>query len=129
MATFRSGNGGYVQISTNGVAYTNLDNALWELNEDIKKTENSHSGTQGSSNYEKVIDDNSWRLQIPWDEERIPESLGLRKGAKIYIRFKHGSGAVLKALALTLVEHFKTVNDNQGDIVRVEADGCGGIAS
>ena len=129
MATFRSGHGGYVQIAVDGESYLTLNLAVWELNDDSRKTENTHSGTGGASNFEHVVGDANWRLQIPWDEEATPESYGLRKGAKVYIRFKHGSGSILKQIALTLVEHFKTINDNAQDIVRVEMDGCGGTVS
>lgn len=129
MPTFRSGNGGYVQISEDGQAWYTLIVAVWELNDDSRKTENTHSGTGGASNYEHVVGDANWRLQIPWDEANTPESYGLTKGAKVYLRFKHGSGSITKQISETLVEHVKTVNDNSQDIVRAEIDGCGGTVT
>lgn len=129
MPTYRSANGGYVQVSEDGSAWYTFHIAVWELNDDSRKTENSHSGVGSGSNYEHVIGDATWRLQLGWDEQSTPEAYFFRKGNKIYIRFKHGSGAVLKQVSYTLVEHVKTINDNSQDIVRAELDGCGGVVT
>lgn len=125
---FRSANGGYVEVATdvNFSVWVQLDVATWELEEGEKDTENTHSGTGGSTNYEHVVYDNSSSLKLPWDEDNTPEAYGIYPGQKIGLRFKHGSGAIKKTLLNTKVGPLKTINDNQGDIVRIETETKGG---
>ncbi len=90
--------------------------------------ENSHSGTGGSSNYEHVIYDHSWSLDLPWDEDNQPDNdLGIVEGNKIGIRFKHGDGDVKEAILNTLVGPLETRNNTSNDIVRVRITGKGGV--
>ena len=131
MSTFRSGNGGYIEVAVDAAfsVWTRINIGVWELTEGVRDTENTHSGTAGNTNYERVVYDNSWTLKVPWDEEQTQAVLAVFKGMKIGIRFKHGSGAIVKTLLSTLVGPVKTINDNQQDIVRIDFEGKGGALS
>ena len=127
---FRSGHGGYVEVSTDGTTWTQLDLALWELDRMRRLGENTNSASGGGTGYTPVVGDPTWRLEIPWDENAQPDTaLHLVDADVIYLRFKHGSGNVKKTLSKTTVENFRTVCDNKGDIVRVEGNGKGGVVS
>lgn len=122
MATFRSGNGGSITVGV-----TTLDIATWTLNTGGRLVENTHSGTSGWSNYELVVGDASWTVEIPLDETNLPDTdVGLTHGAKVSITFKIGAGAKTYVLANTTVEGIEAVNNNATDIVRVRVTGKGG---
>jgi hypothetical protein len=128
MPQFRSGNGGYVELSADGMNWTEMDTAVWDLTEDIKDVENTHSGTGGDTNYEAVVNDNSSTVELPWDEDNPPDVVVLI-GYKIFVRFKHGDGTVVKQLSNTLFKSLKTHDDNAADIVRVTMELKGGSKS
>jgi hypothetical protein len=126
MSTYVSGLGGYVQISMDGSSWTTLDVAEWTLTRTARTTENTHSGCS-ATNYDVVCPDNSWRLSAPWNQDGPLDSLVTQ--SKIYVRFKHGSGAVLRQCSLTTVESIETVDQQSNDIVRVTMQGRGGVVS
>ncbi len=109
-----------------GASWVTLNVAEWTLTRTDRLTENTHSGV-AATNYEKVVPDNSWRLNAPWDQDGPLDSLVTQ--SKIHIRFKHGSGAVLRQCANTTVESIETVDNNSNDIVRVNMSGKGGVVS
>ena len=125
MATFRSGNGGSISVGA-----TSLDIATWTLNTGGRLTENTHSGTSGASNYELVVVDASWTVEVPLDETALPDTdLGLTAGAKVTITFKIGAGAKTYVLTNTTVEGVEATNNNSTDIVRVRVTGKGGAVT
>lgn len=131
MATFRSGNGGYVEISVISAGISGslvrLDKSKWSLSAGGRLTENTHSGVS-SSNYEAVIPDNSWTIEGPWDEGNMPHNaVGLAFGVKCNIYFHVGGGsAKVYTLLNTSVEKADYTDDESSDIVRFSGSGKGG---
>jgi len=122
MATFRSGNGSYVEVGA-----VRLDIATGTINTGARLVENTHSGTAGASNYEKVVDDASWTIEVPWDEANQPDTdAGLLPGSKVTLKQFHGAGAKFITLTNTTVESFETVLNNSTDIIRCRIAGKGG---
>src|SRR5450432_3102984 len=99
MSTFRSGNGGFVLVGA-----VHLDVAKWEVDDGIRDTENTHSGSAGFTNFETVVGNASWTIDVPWDEANMPDTTaGLVPGNKVTIKFMHGAGAKFVLLTNTLV--------------------------
>lgn len=128
MPTYVSGHGGYVQTSVNGSSWVTHDVATWTLTDGSRTTENTHSGTGGGTRYDHVVKDPNWRLELPWDQDSPPD-VNFSSGQKIYVRFKHGAGAVIRQCSLTTVENIETVDNNASDIVRSTVSGKGGVIS
>jgi hypothetical protein len=119
---FHTANGSALKI---GAAVLNC--RMTRLRKAARLTENTHSGTS-SSNYEKVVGDHSWSASIPWDDTNIPDTtFGLVPGAKVTLVFTMGDSAKAESLAGTSVESVEDVFDNQGDIIRTEVSGKGGV--
>lgn len=123
MATFRSGNGGYIEVGA-----TRLDVISWEVDTGSRTTENTHSGTSGYSNYEHVCFDASSTIEIPWDEVNQPDTdAGLVPGNKVTVKYYHGgAGGKFITLTNTLVEKLITTDNNSNDIVRARVTTKGG---
>lgn len=122
MATFRSGNGGTIAIGG-----TTLHVKTWSGKIGIRDVENTHSGTSGSSNYEKVVIDASFTAEGPWDEDNQPDTdAGFMPGNKITATLKVGAGAKTVVLTNCLVVDLELIVDNTSDIVRYRLMGKGG---
>ena len=121
MATFWSGNGGYTTVGA-----TRLDVAKWTVNSNARLTENTNSGTAGSTRYDLVAYDNSSSIEIPWDSDNLPSTL-LPRGSKVTLTFYHGGSTKTSVLTNTTVENVTTVDDNAQDIVRVSVTTKGGV--
>lgn len=118
---FWSGNGG-----TLAVGNVTLHVNRWELTQQARLVENTHSGVS-SSNYEAVVPDHSWTAEVPWDDANMPDvDVGLAEGTKVTIIFKFGASSKTATLTSTTVESVVPVDDNATDIVRVRVSGKGG---
>jgi hypothetical protein len=121
-----SGNGGSV-ISTPAVGgpFTLAINK-WTLRKHARLTENTTSANT-ASNYEKVVPDYSWTLDIAWDDTTLPDTdLGLNEGDKVILKFNYGRSTKFSILTDTTIETADEVDDNATDIVRVALSGKGG---
>lgn len=124
MSVFRSGNGGYISVGSGPIR---LDIKQWSGNFGARLVENTHSGTGGADNYEKVCDSATWSCDVPLDESNLPDvDVGLVPGAKVTIKFMIGAGAKFYKLTNTTVESAEPTNDNTSDIVRIKLSGKGG---
>lgn len=109
------------------VGATDLHCRMTRVRKAARLTENTHSGTS-SSNYEKVVPDHSWSLSVPWDDTNLPDTdVGLTEGTKVTITFTMGGSGKTEVLTNTTVESLEDVMDNQGDIIRTEISGKGGV--
>ena len=121
---FYSGNGGGITVA--GGAEKNV--GKWEVNENCRLVENTHSGTAGSTNYEPVVYDNSSTIDIPVDDADLPDTdMGLVRGTKVTIVFQMGNTGKFCTLTNTTVENASYVNDPASDIGRFRVTTKGGV--
>jgi hypothetical protein len=119
---FHSGNGSAIQVGAN-----TLHARLTRVRKAARLAENTHSGTS-SSNYEKVVKDHAWSGSIPWDDTNLPDTdVGLNEGDKVTVTFPMGASGKSETLTNTTVEYLEDIMDNQGDIIRTEISGKGGV--
>lgn len=119
---FHSGNGSSIQVGAN-----TLHARLTRVRKGARLTENTHSGTS-SSNFEKVVKDHAWSGSIPWDDTNLPDTdVGLNEGDKVTITFPMGASGKSETLTNTSVEYLEDIMDNNGDIIRTEIAGKGGV--
>ena len=120
---FHSGNGGGITVGGGSA----LNIGRYTIRAPMRLTENTHSGTSGSSNYDAVVRDCSSEFQIPFDDTLIPDTdSGLIAGTKVTIVFQLGSSGKTVTLTNTTVEDYEYENDPQGDIVRARVTTKGG---
>lgn len=118
---FHSGNG-----STLTVGATVLHCKRATLHKNARLVENTHSGVS-STNYESVVPDHSWTVDVPWDSNNLPDTdVGLSEGSKVTILFTKGGSGKTATLTNTTVERLEDVMDNEGDIIRTTISGKGG---
>jgi hypothetical protein len=80
-----------------------------------------------SSNYDKVVADNAWSAQIPWDDANLPDTdFGLITGAKVTLTFPSGASGKFQTLTDTSVEALRHLKDNANNIIMTFASGKGG---
>lgn len=128
MPKYVSGNGGYVEVSVAGSdTWTRLNVATWTTTRGKRLAENTHSGTQGSSSYKRIVRDNTWRLEFPWDEDQDEIYETWDAAEFLHIRFKYGESTIVLQLQDTTLETFETMDNNATDIVRCVLSGKGGI--
>jgi hypothetical protein len=121
VATFWSGNGGSIVVGA-----TTLNIGKWTLRKGARLVENTHSGTP-STNYEKVVPDNSGTIDVPWDSTNIPDSgAGLISGAKVTLVFNLGASGKFHTLTNTSIEVNEDTDDNAQDIIRTSVSFKGG---
>lgn len=121
---FWSGNGGGITVG--GGSEQNI--GRWEVNSNARLTENTHSGTGGSTNYELVVYDNSSTIEIPVDDTALPDTdMGLVRGAKVTVVFQMGGSGKTCTLTNTTVENATYINDPAQDIVRFRVTTKGGV--
>ena len=118
-----TGNGGKLTVGA-----TDLHVSQWSGNFGARLVENTHSGTSGTTNYEKVVFDPSWSADIPWDSANEPDDL-LVPGTKVTVKFYMGGSGTFKTLTNTTVESAEVTVDNSGNIVRMRCTGKGGAIS
>lgn len=119
---FWSGNGSTLTV---GAVVLHCRRAT--LRKGARLAENTHSGT-ASANYDLVVRDHSWTVEIPWDDTNLPDTdAGLTEGAKVTITFAKGSSGKTAVLTNTTVETLEDVMDNAGDIIRTVVTGKGGV--
>lgn len=126
MATYVSGNGGYIEVRAAGSSgsYTRYDNTKWVLRTTDRLTENTHSGTT-STNFEAVVPHNEWNAEVPLDLLNVP-SEGTLGDSKVDVIFHVGESALFYDLRATSNEVGEITNDNAQDIARVACSGKGG---
>lgn len=121
---FHSGNGGGINVGAG--AEQNI--GRYTVRAPVRTAENTHSGTGGASNYEAVVRDLSWEVDIPFDDAAIPDTdMGLVAGNKVTITWQLGASGKTVITTNTLVESVEFINDPSGDIVRARVTGKGGI--
>lgn len=91
-------------------------------------TENTGSAN-GSTNYDKVVADNSSTFDIPWDDTNLPDTdVGLTPGSKVTLVYTIGGGSGKTCtLTNTTVERLETIMNNDQDIVRSRCSTKGGV--
>lgn len=108
------------------IGVTTLHCHVTEVVDRARLVENTHSGVT-SSNFEKVVADNAWSAQIPWDDTNLPDTdFGLVPGAKVTLKFPTGSSGKFQQLANTSVEMLRHLKDNANNIIMTFASGKGG---
>lgn len=122
---FRSGNGGSVTFTGGTLAI-----GTWEGDFSARLTETTNSSS-GGTQFAKVVEENSWSCDIPWDEANMPDTtVGLVPGSVIAsASFKMGAGAKVYVLANTTVEKMVPTVNNATDIVRMRVSGKGGTCT
>src|SRR5437016_3676642 len=126
MATFVSGNGGYITVTVPSGAPVRLDIKKWTLKKTSKNVENTHSGTP-STNFEHVVPHYEWDVEVPIDITNFPDAATLlREGTKATITFYLGTSGKFDVLSNTLVQDLSDVDDNSEDILRTTVTGKGG---
>lgn len=116
--------------SANGSLITKGGSTLHVTNvsyvDGARLTENTNSANS-STNYDKVVADNSWSCDIPWDDTNLPETdFGLTSGSKVTLIFNMGSSGKTATLTNTTVERLEMIMNNEQDIVRSRITGRGG---
>lgn len=120
---FHSGNGGGITVG--GGAEQNI--GRYTVRAPVRDAENTHSGTGGATNYEAVVRDVSWEVDIPFDDVAIPDTdMGLVAGNKVTIVWQLGNSGKTVTTTNTLVSSIEFINDPAGDIVRARVTGKGG---
>lgn len=120
--SFHTANGSALKI---GAAVLNC--RMTRIKKGARLSENTHSGTS-SSNFETVVKDHAWSASVPWDDTNIPDTtFGLVEGSKVTLIFTMGDTAKTETLTGTSVESVEDIFDNQGDIIRTEVSGKGGV--
>lgn len=120
--SFWSGNG-----SSMLVGVTTLHARLTRVRKGARLAENTHSGTS-STLYVPVVKDHAWSGSVPWDDTNLPDTdVGLTEGAIVTITFAMGASGKSETLTNTTVEYLEDIMDNQGDIIRTEVSGKGGV--
>jgi hypothetical protein len=120
---FHSGNGGGITVGGG----SELNIGRYTVRAPVRSVENTHSGTSGATNFEAVVRDVSWEVEIPFDDAAIPDTdMGLVPGNKVTIVWQLGSSGKTVTTTNTLVEGLEFINDPSGDIVRARVTGKGG---
>lgn len=120
---FHSGNGGGITVGGG----SELNIGRYTVRAPYRDAENTHSGTSGSTNYEPVVRDVSWEVDIPFDDTNIPDTdMGLVPGNKVTIVWQLGSSGKTVTTTNTYVSSLEYINDPAGDIVRARVTGKGG---
>lgn len=102
--------------------HTNTVNTL----DRARLTENTHSG-KAASNYEKVVEDNAWEAEVPWDDTNLPDTdFGLVPGVQVTLVSYFGSSGKTETLTGTTVEQVRHIKNNANDILRSIVSGKGG---
>ena len=121
---FNSANGSKLTVGA-----TDLHVATYRLRNGIRDVENTHSGTGGFTNFEKVVNAPEWEAEGPLDEDNLPDvDAGLAPGSKVAITFKEGADSRTIVLTNTLVVDFEIIANNANDIMRWRASGKGATA-
>lgn len=101
----------------------------YRLNNGVRSVENTHSGTGGFTNFEKVVRAPEWDAEGPLDEDNLPDvDAGLNPGDKVSVKFQEGADTRFITLTNTFVDTFEVIADNAGDILRWRATGKGATA-
>lgn len=117
-----SANGSKLMIGASTLHMTNVTYV-----DGARLVENTNSANSSSS-FDKVIADNSWSGDLPWDDTNLPEvDFGLVPGTKVTLIFNMGSSGKTATLTNTTVERLETIMNNEGDIVRSRVSGKGGV--
>lgn len=97
-----------------------------EIIDRARLVENTHSGVT-STNFDKVVPDNAWSAQIPWDDTNLPDTdFGLVPGVKVTLKFPSGATGKFQTLTGTSVEMLRHMKDNGNNIIMTFASGKGG---
>ncbi len=128
MPKYVSGNGGYISISVDGISYQRIDVGTWTANFGRRLAENTHSGTEGNTNYHKVVRDNTWRLEMPFDSDSpaVDFITQVLNAEYLWIKFVYGESGVEDTLARTTLEGYEVTDNNASDIIRATMSGKGG---
>jgi hypothetical protein len=117
--SFWAGPGGSVVVSP-GVGAKTLQLHKHTVRKTAKLAENNHSGVT-ASNFEFVLAHYEWTIEIPWDDENLPDTdVGLEEGAKVAIQFMDASSGKFATLTDTSVESLEeTYVTDEGVLVAV----------
>lgn len=117
-----SANPGKITVGILDLHVTNF-----ELVNNGRLAEVTDSSSNGSTEYAKVVDDNSWSCEAVFDSTNLPDTdVGLASGAIVNITFTLGASSKTSTLTGTTVETYRIINNNQGDVVRASISGKGG---
>lgn len=128
MATFASGNGGYIEVIPEGAAtQTRIDVGKWTIRRTARLAENTHSGVS-STNFERVVYHYETTIEIPIDVDDPPENY-MTEGDKVTLFLQRGESALFHTITNTSVETMEEVDDNSQDILRMAVSTKGGSLS
>lgn len=112
-------------IITKGAATLHTTNVT--VVDGARLTENTGSANS-STNYDKVVADNSSTFDIPWDDTNLPDTdVGLTTGSKVTLVYSIGNSGKTATLTNTTVERLETIMNNDSDIVRSRCSTKGGV--
>lgn len=122
----RSGHGGNVQVGTGAPVVVPV--GRWSGNWRSRNSEVTQSDSGGGTLFFPVVQDNQWEFTAARDDTLFPEAVGLAQGTILgTMWFKLGAGVKADRLTNTTVEEVNPICDNQGDVVRVNVRGHGGV--
>lgn len=108
------------------VGMVDLHVASYRLRTGVRDVENTHSGTNGFTNFEPVVRAPEWEAEGPLDTVNLPDvDAGLAPGSKVTVTFKEGALGSTIVLTNTLVVDFEITANNSNDIMRWRASGKG----
>jgi hypothetical protein len=119
---FHSANGSIITKSATTLHTTNVT-----VVDGARLTENTGS-QNASTNFDKVVADNSSNFDVPFDDTNIPTTdVGLNPGDKVTLVFTMGQSGKTSTLTNTTVERVEAVMNNEQDIVRCRVSTRGGV--
>jgi hypothetical protein len=138
-----SGQGGYIELqdpifpADSAAAMLRFDVTRWELEIDPRLIERTNTtprvladgsnATRIGTRYRATVPDPSWKIELPWDDNQTPASVGLYPGVEVKKIILHmGTSSQGYAIYLTTVGTFGLVNDVRNDVVRLAVEGKGG---
>ena len=118
-------------FSANGSLITKGATTLHTTNVTVidgaRLTENTGSANS-STNYDKVVADNSSTFDVPWDDTNLPDTdVGLTPGTKVTLIYSIGGSGKTCTLTNTTVERHELILNNDQDIVRSRISTKGGV--
>jgi len=128
MATLFSANGGSVSVKPSGGALATFDVTEWRLQEaniiaDTTTSAAAYTTGQGT------IENHSFSFSLPVDSANKPET-AIPPGVNLTIWFKVGSLAAWHKIINAVIESVSPVNNNAGDVFRVDVSGrCGSLTA
>ena len=113
MATFHKGNSGAVWFGA-----TELYVSEWTLIKNPRLAEITHSGSAGSAQWKKTVEEGSGRIAGPWDSTVIPDvDVDGDAGDEVTLKLYVGDTTKFYTFA-AVIDTFEITNPQTQDVVR-----------